>query len=339
MNSVTRERVRRLSAADLGLDSTSVEAAIPIGDGALKNDVELLPEDHPLLKDVRSALAMGFAGVILSGPPGTGKSYFAERIAHTIAGNSEAVRVVQFHASYQYEDFMQGFAPAEDGSGFELQNKVFPIMCKLAGENSNVTHVLLIDEISRCDVARVFGEALTYLEPDKRGRIFHIASGKPLSVPHNLIILATMNPWDKGVDELDVALERRFAQIDVMPDPEALRSILAAKNADPEFIERVVTFFRAIQALDDDMVHLGHAYFKNCVDEASARKAWAFRLLPFFTKACRLDKEMLASIKRLWLAVVPLVSAAPEAIAARAKLEGEEPIAQLDQPAAPNAGG
>ncbi|MEE9925986.1 MAG: AAA family ATPase [Brucella anthropi] len=339
MDSVTQERVRPLSAADLGLDTTSAEAAVAIGNEPPKNDVESLPENHPLLKDVRSALAMGFAGVILSGPPGTGKSYFAERIAHTIAGNAEAVRVVQFHASYQYEDFMQGFAPAEDGSGFELQNKVFPLMCKQASENLKVTHIILIDEISRCDVARVFGEALTYLEPDKRGRVFHLASGRPLSVPENLVILATMNPWDKGVDELDVALERRFAQIDVLPDPEALRSILAAKNADPAFIERVVAFFRAIQALDDDMVHLGHAYFKNCVDEASARNAWAFRLLPFFTKACRLDKEMLANIKRLWLRVVPLAPAVPEAAAAQDVPEGEEPAAEAGQPTAPNAGG
>ncbi|MDH4992234.1 AAA family ATPase [Aquamicrobium lusatiense] len=331
MDSVTQERVRPLSTQDLKLEPPQGVAPVTAGATKSGNHVETLPGNDALLSEVRAALAMGFAGVILSGPPGTGKSYFAERIAHTIADDPSAVRVVQFHASYQYEDFMQGFAPADDGSGFELQNKVFPLVCKEATDNPKTTFVILIDEISRCDVARVFGEALTYLEPDKRGRIFQLASGKPLSVPPNLIILATMNPWDKGVDELDVALERRFAQIDMPPDPVALRKILTDKKADPAFIDRVVTFFQAIQRLDDDMVHLGHAYFNNCVDEDSARRAWAFRLLPFFTKACRLDKEMLANIKRLWLKVVPPVTnenTAPDDAA-----EATENVAANDQPA------
>ena len=314
MDSVTRERVRTLSAEQLGLDTSLAASQVEISLEPSQSEVERLPEDNRILGDVRAALAMGFAGVILSGPPGTGKSYFAERIAHTIACDPEAVRVVQFHASYQYEDFMQGFAPSEDGSGFELQNKVFPLACKQASGRPDITHVILIDEISRCDVARVFGEALTYLEPDKRGRTFQLASGKSLSVPINLVILATMNPWDKGVDELDVALERRFAQIDMPPDANALREILTKKKADAAFIERVVAFFNAVQALDDEMIHLGHAYFNNCVDEESALRAWNFRLLPFFTKASRLNKDMLNNIKRLWLKVVPQGPAAATAV-------------------------
>lgn len=337
MDSVTQDRVRPLSAEQLGLDVHQPEAPIAVAAANPEDKVEVLPESNAILAEVRAALAMGFAGVILSGPPGTGKSYFAERIAHTIAGEPSAVRVVQFHASYQYEDFMQGFAPADDGSGFELQNKVFPLVCKQASEKPKVTHVILIDEISRCDVARVFGEALTYLEPDKRGRTFYLASGKTLSVPPNLVILATMNPWDKGVDELDVALERRFAQIDMPPDADALRDILTDKKANPVFIERVVTFFKAVQAIDDEMVHLGHAYFNNCVDEDSARRAWTFRLLPFFTKACRLDKETLSNIKRLWLKVVPATQnaeAAQEAPAAvpEGAAAGEQAASPPDNP-------
>jgi 5-methylcytosine-specific restriction protein B len=335
MDSVTEERVRPLSAEQLGIDVHQPETQLGAAASDAAPEVEVLPENNAVLSEVRAALAMGFAGVILSGPPGTGKSYFAERIAHTIADDPSAVRVVQFHASYQYEDFMQGFAPADDGTGFELQNKVFPLVCKQASENDKTTHVILIDEISRCDVARVFGEALTYLEPDKRGRKFQLASGRTLSVPPNLVILATMNPWDKGVDELDVALERRFAQIDMPPDPDALREILAGKKADPAFVERVVTFFKAVQAMEDEMVHLGHAYFNNCVDEESARRAWKFRLLPFFVKACRLDRETLTNIQRLWLKVVPL--AAQDAGAADA-LAGtpERPAAGEQETPPPN---
>ncbi|MFQ8434115.1 AAA family ATPase [Amaricoccus sp. W119] len=169
-------------------------------------------------------------------------------------------------------------------------------MCVEAAERPDITHVLLIDEISRCDVARVFGEALTYIETDKRGQEFTLASGSALSVPANLVILATMNPWDKGVDELDVALERRFAQINMPPSPAALRTILHEKKVDPALIDRLVEFFEAVQKQRDEMVHIGHAYLANCVDEASTRRAWEYRLLPFFKKACRLDDDMLTDL-------------------------------------------
>lgn len=206
---------------------------------------------------------------------------------------------------------MLGFAP-RDGGGFHLEKKTFALLCDDAAERPSVRHVLLIDEISRCDVARVFGEALTYVEMDKRGQEFTLASGSTMRVPANLTILATMNPWDKGVDELDVALERRFAQIDVLPSSAALREILAQKAAAPDLIDRVINFFEAVQGQDDEMVRLGHAYFINCVDETSARRAWEFRLLPFFRKACRLDRPMFDSITRSWAVAFPAPEIVPE---------------------------
>lgn len=317
MDELLPNPLRMLSVTDLGIDvdqpevAAAAEAEATVETIDTPPEVPKLPATNPHLQDVEAALAMGFAGVILSGPPGTGKSYFAERIAHTLAVDADAVTVVQFHASYQYEDFMQGFAPAE-GGGFSLVDKVFALACKAAIAREG-RHVIVIDEISRCDVARVFGEALTYMEPDKRGKKFTLASGDPLVVPGNLTILATMNPWDKGVDDLDVALERRFALIDMPPDPVALRQMLDDAGTPAAFAVRVVTFFEAIQKMQDDLVHLGHAYFKNCVSEEAAARLWRFRLHPFFKKACRLDRDMLRQIEVLWNRVVPPVAQAAAA--------------------------
>lgn len=323
MDKLTDEKVRPLTLDDLGLTpepergdapnatSQAVEEDEEEDEEVIDPDLKLLPETDPILTSVRAALDMGFAGVILSGPPGTGKSWYAKRVAHSITRDQTAVRIVQFHASYQYEDFMVGFVPSEDGT-FILEKKTFVELCKAAEKRSEVPHVLLIDEISRCDVARVFGEALTYLEMDKREQEFILASGITLSVPANLIVLATMNPWDKGVDELDIALERRFAQIDMMPSRTELRRLLGEAGAAPDIVDRVERFFSAVQREQNEMVRLGHAYFLNCLDESSARRAWDFRLSPFFKKACRLDKATLDRVTQAWLREFP----APEEPAA-----------------------
>ena len=313
---ITSKRVRPLSLEDLEISSE-----VASGGHEAAEEICRLPDADELLGKVRAALKLGFAGVILSGPPGTGKSWYAKRLAFTLAGDPDAVRIVQFHASYQYEDFMVGFSPHEDG-GFELQRKTFALLCDDAAERPSVKHVLLIDEISRCDVARVFGEALTYIEMDKRGQEFTLASGGAMRVPPNLVILATMNPWDKGVDELDIALERRFAQIDMTPSSSELRKILEERGADPDIIDRVVGFFESVQTLDDEMVHLGHAYFINCTDEIAAHQVWDFGLLPFFKKACRLDRSMLNTIIRSWEDAFP-PSEVEEATADSGNAEGE----------------
>ena len=246
---------------------------------------------------------LGFAGVILSGAPGTGKSWYAQQLAIAVAGKWEAVRSVQFHPSYQYEDFVFGYAPGEEGR-FVLCPKEFAQTCKDAAANPGVTYVLVIDEISRSDVVRVFGEALTYIEMDKRDQPFQLASGEELSVPKNLLIIGTMNPWDKGVDEMDVALERRFGQIDLKPDAEVLHRLLVEGGASEGFSKKVVDFFEKLQRQQEETVRLGHGYFLRCVDRASAEHIWRLRIRPTLGRACRLEPELLQIIEELWRGVV-----------------------------------
>jgi len=110
-------------------------------------------------------LADGYAGVILTGPPGTSKSYYAEQIAAKLTDRDPyRVRFIQFHASYQYEDFVEGYVPRRDATGFILQPKhLLEMAARAADDVDGKTYVLVIDELSRCDPARVILLALWFL--------------------------------------------------------------------------------------------------------------------------------------------------------------------------------
>ncbi|MFC6740460.1 McrB family protein [Methylobacterium tardum] len=325
---MTPEKVRQLTVENLGIASavaSTPDAPAPALSAADTSPEDLeLPEGDEVLAQLLDAIDLGYAGIILVGPPGTSKSWYAKRLAHAYAGDADATDFVQFHTSYQYEDFMVGFVPDAAGR-FQPVKRTLPIMCEKALARPDTQHVLVIGEISRCDAARVFGEALTYVEMDKRKLPFRVASGLEMTIPENLVIIATMNPWDKGVDDMDIAFERRFARVEMPPSPDLLREILLAKGAEQEFVERMLAFYEGIQRLDDEYCRLGHAYFINAVNDTSARRIWAFSLDPFFKRACRFLPETYKDIRRMWRAFedgapAPEVEAStdPEAVPAGA---------------------
>lgn len=290
----------RLSLKDLDIDvSLSADT-----EGTSESAIEAIPETDPVYRSIKQALLDGYAGVILLGPPGTSKSWYAKRAALAIAANDPAASdFVQFHPSYQYEDFIEGWSPNSSG-GFLLQPKAFLRACTRAAANPNKTHVLVIDEISRCDAARVFGEALTYLESTKRGMAFTLASGTSMSVPGNLVLIGTMNPWDRGVDEMDVALLRRFAQVEMRPSVESLRSILEGNGLEGRLVDAAVRFFEALQRSSNPMLHIGHAYFVYARDGASLERVWELQLRHHFRSACRLEPEELKRLESMWSQMV-----------------------------------
>lgn len=160
--------------------------------------------------------------VVFYGPPGTGKTRhaFAIRDQWTAEHGEGSVFKTTFHPSYGYEDFVQGFRPDEDDPGkFHLQPGVLLEACESAKDTDTL---LIIDEINRGDVARIFGELITYIERDKRGdeNTFVLAQepGKERFIPESLYVLGTMNTADKSVSLLDVALRRRFAFVEFRPD-------------------------------------------------------------------------------------------------------------------------
>ena len=197
--------------------------------------------------------------IIFYGAPGTGKTYVAKMAAAALTGDEDPGidsrwRIVQFHPSYAYEDFVQGMRPTLEAKDlrYKLQQAPFPVICKAAEDDPDHFHVLVIDEVNRGDPARIFGELLYALE--YRGEAVELATGGSLAVPPNLVVLGTMNSVDRSVALVDYALRRRFAFVRVAPAPSIIDpnrgTVLEAFN---EWLEK---------ELDADHV-IGHSVFLN----------------------------------------------------------------------------
>lgn len=294
----TADKVRELTADQLGLVPPSVAQAMaqPSVPDPLLLEIN---ETDGRLQEVLALLEDDYAGVILTGPPGTGKSWYAKQIATYLAeGDPERVRFLQFHSSYQYEDFVEGYVPSEDG--FEILPKHLLEMCAIAQEYSSGRCVLVIDELSRSDPARVFGEALTYIEMTYRDRPFRLSSLREVSIPRNLFIVATMNPLDRGVDEVDAAFERRFAKIAMDPDPAVLERWLIEKDVGEGLRVRILEFFDFLQRNENPYTKVGHAYFRTVHDEASLRRLWKHQLRFHQERAYRLIGNEFNEVAQEW---------------------------------------
>lgn len=262
-----------------------------------------------LLAQVTRLLRDGYGGVIFRGAPGTSKSWYARRIAEQLVnGELDRLRAVQFHPSYQYEDFVEGYVP-DPGGTFVSKAKHLVEMCEVARADIKQAYVLLIDEFSRADPARVFGEALTYIEASKRSVPFQTASGRQMVVPSNLIVLATMNVWDRGVDEVDAAVERRFASIALDPDSLLLEGLLRRNQVEEFLARRIRRLFQSLQSDPNHAVHIGHAYFRSVRDESSLQRLWDHQVRFLVERAFPLEKDGIERIAKLWRrAVMPAES-------------------------------
>jgi len=166
--------------------------------------------------------------IALSGVPGTGKSFVAQKAAQRIASDPLMVREIQFHPTYSYEEFIEGYR-ADPGGGFVVTNGAFLDWNYRAMNDPDHTYVLLIEELSRANLPSVLGELLTYIE--YRDREFYTLYGRtPVTISEKLRIIATFNPRDRSALEMDDALIRRLRIIDCPPDAGQLNEMLRESN-------------------------------------------------------------------------------------------------------------
>jgi 5-methylcytosine-specific restriction protein B len=248
--------------------------------------------DREWIDRARHLLAMK-GQLILQGVPGTGKTHVARHLARLLTGGrDECVRLVQFHPAYSYEEFVEGIrvrSATVDGRS-DVTYPVEPgLLCAFAEEASRrpaETHVLLIDEINRGNLPRIFGELLYLLEYREQS-VCLPCSRRSFRLPSNLYLLATMNGADRSVALIDRALRRRFSFLDMPPDVAVLARWLHVHTpaAGAAFAERVCNLFERLNArLHADLGpqgQIGHSYFMvPDLDEARLRLVWQHHVRP-----------------------------------------------------------
>lgn len=226
--------------------------------------------------------------IILQGPPGTGKTYIAKRLAYALMEEEakDRVEVVQFHQSYSYEDFIQGFRPKENG-GFERRDGVFFRFCEKAGRDPGRDYFFLIDEINRGNLSKIFGELMMLIEADKRGESNHVQltyskEGEHFSIPANVHIIGTMNTADRSLAMVDYALRRRFAFFHMPPqfNDKFVAYLQEEHSISASMVKRIVskltTLNKTIEGDDNlgDGFEIGHSYFCTKVPEGSDEETW-----------------------------------------------------------------
>jgi 5-methylcytosine-specific restriction protein B len=231
--------------------------------------------------------------IVFYGPPGTGKTFIAQALAKHLVGGDDPSRaqLVQFHPSYSYEDFFEGYRPAESLTGQAIFRLTPGPLSDLAAEasresNRGTPYVLVIDEMNRANIAKVFGELYFLLEYRDESIRLQYRPGEVFRLPRNLFVIGTMNTADRSIAALDAALRRRFSFVELHPDEPPVRDVLAswlaANGKDDDGRAGLLTALNAAIDEQDRDFRLGPSYLMraDAGTEAGLNRVWRYDVLP-----------------------------------------------------------
>ena len=262
---------------------------------------------------------------ILYGPPGTGKTWntvnhavaiikkwpvekllenekrevIKKRFDDELTNDKGQIHMVTFHQNYSYEDFIEGIRPVLDNETgkkeladkgdvrYELSPGVFKKIVERARNDEEQNYVLIIDEINRGNIAKIFGELITLIEPSKRLRgndaatvTLPYSKDKPFGVPKNLYLIGTMNTADRSIALLDTALRRRFDFVEMMPRPDLLKDDQKKELEGVDCQQLLSVMNERIRILHDREHQIGHTYFMEVSDMDSLAKTFKNKIIP-----------------------------------------------------------
>lgn len=238
------------------------------------NDENAMPAIQTTTADPKGTAC---CNLIYYGPPGTGKTHTLQQLEENYKPRYD---FVTFHQSYGYEEFVEGLRPVLNASAgevkYEIRPGIFKKLCQEAEKNPNQRFAMVIDEINRGNISKIFGELITLIEPNKRKgskqaiEVTLPYSGEKFSVPANVDIFGTMNTADRSLALLDTALRRRFDFEPLFPDTRAegrLANLVVTDEGDKIDVRRMLECInKRIEVLYDRDHCIGHAYFMELKD-------------------------------------------------------------------------
>ncbi|MFY4759221.1 McrB family protein [Aliarcobacter butzleri] len=286
----------------------------------IKNYFKDIFEDIKLNNDDNmNIISVKTKNIMLYGAPGVGKTYNYKKLVALIEGqdfvenevfdfiinnrddeilegsvdtlynlvkNEKRIEFITFHQSYSYEDFIEGFRPQKNGI-IDREDGIFKTLCNEANKNSLKNFYIVIDEINRGNISKIFGELITLIEEDKRGKKEYEVtlpySKKPFIIPSNLYIIATMNSTDKSIATIDIALRRRFTFLKMKPKEELVKNIQANKLM-KDLNEHI------LKTTNEDY-QLGHSYFMKIKDENDLKFVKEYKIKPLLEEYFYGDEE------------------------------------------------
>ena len=290
-------------------------------------DAEWLGEVRDLLDERRQ--------IVFHGPPGTGKTWIAQKLAADLVG-PEQVKLVQFHPAYTYEDFFEGYRPtpgtAAGTISFELRAGPLRQLVNRAREHPDQAFVLVIDEINRANLAKVFGELYFLLEyRDQAVDLLYSSDDEGFTLPTNLYVIGTMNTADRSIALLDAAMRRRFAFVELSPDSEPTRSLLARWSEHHGLGSTAAELLNELnRRIEDPDFRIGPSYFMTsaAADAHSPdrlHRIWKASILPLLQEHHYGEWESIERRYDLKTLLASVTAASPEEVEADGPADTEPP--------------